>query len=122
MNRKLFWLLTAVLLTLPHRAEAQQPRIPRVGLVPGGGDPVEAEAFRQGLRELGYVEGQNIIIEDRYIQGTVNSISSLVAGLVQLKVAEFVDAGGLMSYGPSYDDMYRRAATYERRKARRLAC
>jgi putative ABC transport system substrate-binding protein len=62
-------------------AEAQQPtKIPRIGFLSGGGDPVETEAFRQGLRELGYIEGKTIVIENRYIQGTVNSIPSVVAG------------------------------------------
>jgi putative tryptophan/tyrosine transport system substrate-binding protein len=80
-------LVAVVLLALGVIAEAQQPKkVPRIGFLSGGGDPVETEAFRQGLRELGYIEGKTIVIENRYIQGTVNSIPSVVAGLVQLKV------------------------------------
>jgi hypothetical protein len=66
-------LIAVTLLTGAIIAEAQQPKkIPLVGfLVPGSPSSYSAriEAFRQGLRELGYVEGQNIIIEYRYTEG-----------------------------------------------------
>ena len=72
MNRKL-WLLAVLLLTSFNLAEAQQPKkIPRIGYLSG---PLpltriqRIEAFRQGLRELGYVEGKNIFIEYRYAEG-----------------------------------------------------
>ncbi len=84
MNKKiLVSILAVVILAFVHLAEAQQPtKIPRIGFLSGGGDPVETEAFRQGLLELGYIEEKTIVIEDRYIQGTVNNIPSVVAGLV----------------------------------------
>ncbi len=44
------------------------------------------QAFQQGLRDLGYIEGKNILIEYRYIEGKADRIPSLVAELVQLKV------------------------------------
>jgi ABC-type uncharacterized transport system substrate-binding protein len=72
-------------------ARAQQPtKIPRVGFVSGAGDANSpgplGEAFRQGLRDLGYVEGKNILVEYRYAEGKLDRIPSLVAELVQLKV------------------------------------
>ena len=80
-----------VLLAVAVIAEAQQPKkVPRIGFVPGSGDSnnpgPSVEAFRQGLRDLGYIEGKNIQIESRSMEGTVDSIPSLVAELVQLKV------------------------------------
>lgn len=70
MNSKsLFWLLTTVLLTTASLAEAQQAKIPRVGYVstnyPSSPGPL-VEAFRQGLRDLGYVNGKNIVVDYRY--------------------------------------------------------
>lgn len=71
-------------------AQAQQPKhVPRVGfLVPGSASSYSEriEAFLQGLRELGHVEGQNIIIEYRYTEGSRDRLPVLAAELVQLKV------------------------------------
>jgi putative tryptophan/tyrosine transport system substrate-binding protein len=83
--------LCATLLALCGFADAQQAtKIPRIGFVPGSGDSnnpgSSVEAFRQGLRDLGYIEGKNIQIESRSMEGTVDSIPSLVAELVRLKV------------------------------------
>jgi len=90
MSRKiLIWLLATVLLTTVF-AEAQQQKIPRIGIVSGGGNTntprPQVEAFRQGLRDLGYVEGKNILVEYRYIEGKRDRYQSLVAELVQLKI------------------------------------
>jgi ABC-type uncharacterized transport system substrate-binding protein len=67
-------------------AEAQQTaKVPRVGIIlPGSERPLEA--FRRGLAELGYVEGQNIVIEPRIAEGQYERISELAAELVRLKV------------------------------------
>jgi len=83
--------LSAQLLTLCVRVDAQQPtKIPRIGYVRVVGLPStpspNVEAFRQGLRDLGYVEGKNILIEFRYAEGNRQRVPSLVAELVQLKV------------------------------------
>ncbi|MDZ4342003.1 MAG: ABC transporter substrate-binding protein [Candidatus Binatia bacterium] len=82
--------LSAVLFALCLSAEAQQPKVPRVGVLSGGGDPANPphslEAFRQGLRDLGYIEGKNIVLEVRYAAGNRDLIPGLVAELVQLKV------------------------------------
>ena len=67
-------------------AEAQQPtKIPRIGFV-GGDDPSNVEGFRQGLRDLGYIEGKNFLVEYRNHEGKVDRVPGLVAELVQLKV------------------------------------
>jgi hypothetical protein len=66
MNPKLFWLITAILLALAHRAEAQQSKksLQTIGFVQGGATPISlVDAFRKGLQELGYIEGENIRIE-----------------------------------------------------------
>ena len=83
--------VSALLYALCLSAEAQQPaKVPRIGYVSGSGNPNNSgpsvEAFRQGLRELGYIEGKNILAEYRYSEGNRNRIKSLVAELVQLKV------------------------------------
>jgi putative ABC transport system substrate-binding protein len=71
-------------------AQAQQSlKIPRIGfLIAASPSSVSArlEAFRQGLRELGYVEGKNIVIEWRYAEGKLDRLPALAAELVQLKV------------------------------------
>src|SRR5438093_9530367 len=83
MNRKLSWLLTVLVLASGHLAEAQQPKkIPRVGYlaaVSASADAPRLEAFRQGLRDLGYIEGQNIIIEYRHEAGGFERLPDLAA-------------------------------------------
>ncbi len=89
--------LTLSLLVAPLTAEAQQAtNVHRIGRL-SPGSPTEPnpnlEAFRQGLRELGYVEGQNLIIESRYAEGSEERLPDLAAELVRLKV-EVIVAGG----------------------------
>ena len=78
-------------------AEAQQPtKVPRIGYLAGtsaSGQSARIEAFRQGLRELGYVEGKNIVIEYRYAEGKLDRLPALAAELVRLKVDVIVTAG-----------------------------
>ena len=75
MNRKNFCLaLCALLLAFGVPADAQQSaKVPRIGYVTAIGDPKtsgpQVEAFRQGLRDLGYIEGKNIVIEFRSTEG-----------------------------------------------------
>ena len=83
--------LCAMLFALSVPVEAQQPKkVPRIGFVSSSGAPNNfgplVEAFRRGLRDLGYVEGKNILVEYRYIEGNPDRIPDLVAELVQLKV------------------------------------
>src|SRR5712691_12479759 len=84
------------LLVAPLTAEAQPSKVHRVGFLVGR-SPIEPdptlEAFRQGLRDLGYVEGQNLIIETRYAEGSLERLRDLAAELVQLKV-DVIVAGG----------------------------
>jgi putative ABC transport system substrate-binding protein len=77
-------------------AAAQQPtKIPRIGFLSGSlsGGATRIEAFRQGLRELGYVEGKNIIIEWRYSEGKPDRERAFAAELVRLKVDVIVTGG-----------------------------
>jgi putative tryptophan/tyrosine transport system substrate-binding protein len=68
-------------------AEAQQQKkIPQIGFLAGNRDGPSVGEFQRGLRDLGYVEGKNILIEYRYTEGKADSSPSLVAELVQLKV------------------------------------
>jgi len=72
-------------------AEAQQAKkVPRIGFISSSGSPENPsppfEAFRQGLRDLGYVEGQNLLIEHRYGEGKLDRMPGLVNELVQQKV------------------------------------
>src|ERR1700731_2779303 len=72
----------------PRAAPAQQPaKGPRVGWIWAGrsaGNPTEAAGFRQGLKEFGYIEGQNIVVEYRFGEGRTDRIADLAAELVEL--------------------------------------
>ena len=93
--------LCAMLLALCVSAEAQQPtKIARIGYLSGtsySANSARVDAFRQGLHELGYVEGKNIFIEYRYAEGKLDRIPALAAELVHLKVDAIVTAGGTPS-------------------------
>ena len=87
----------AMLFVLCSSAEAQKPtKIPRIGFL-GASSPSaisgRLDAFRQGLRERGYVEGKNIVIEYRYAEGKLDRLPALAAELVSLKVDVMVLAG-----------------------------
>jgi putative tryptophan/tyrosine transport system substrate-binding protein len=85
------------LLASPLAAEAQPaPKIARIGyLSPNlGGSPRLSEAFRQGLRDLGYIEGRNVVIEFRDAEGKPERFPALAAELVALKVDVIVTTGG----------------------------
>jgi putative ABC transport system substrate-binding protein len=71
----------------PVTGEAQLPKVPRIGYlrVPSP-QPRQFEAFREGLKALGYIEGQNIAIEQRHAEGVRSRIPGLAADLVQLNV------------------------------------
>src|SRR6185436_16669557 len=77
-------------LAAPLAGEAQQaPKVPRVGfLITGSSQGFQPllDAFRQGLRELGYVEGQSIAIEYRWAEGKYERLSDLAAELVRLRL------------------------------------
>ena len=103
MNRCAIGLLIALgLLMAPLVADAQQPtKVYRVGRLTAGSPPEvspfvqrTAEAFRQGLRELGYVEGQNLVLTRRFAEGKLERLPELAAELVQLPVDVLVVSGG----------------------------
>ena len=104
---------SAVLLAAPLGAEAQQAgKVVRIGYLVFS--PLESpetratlDAFRQGLRECGYVEGQNVIIEYRYADGKIDRLPGLAT-----PGREYAELGGRLSYGPNLNDLNRRAATY----------
>jgi putative tryptophan/tyrosine transport system substrate-binding protein len=96
-------MLLFVALAAPLAAEAQPAvkRVPRIGYLDGGSlNSARIEAFRQGLRELGYVEGQDIAFEWRYAEGKQDRVSGLAAELVRLKV-DVIVTGGAGATGPA---------------------
>ena len=99
MNRRVFiGSLTGGLLAAPLAAEAQQTtKVTSIGYLSGpslSANAARIEAFRQGLRELSYVEGKNIVIEWRSADGNFGGLPALAAELVRLKVAVIVTSGG----------------------------
>ena len=103
MNNNIFCLaLFAVLVAYSYPAAAQQPKnVPRIAFVSARAEPTptapdsSADALRQGLRNLGYVEPKNIVVEYRYFGGKVDRIPSLVAELLQLKLDAIVSVNTL---------------------------
>jgi putative tryptophan/tyrosine transport system substrate-binding protein len=105
MVRKTIIVLLVVLALASLRlAEAQQPKkVPRIGYLSNADpatDSARAEAIRLALRELGYIEGQNIAIEYRYTEGKVDRASELAPELVRLKVDIIVVTGGTIYVRP----------------------
>jgi putative ABC transport system substrate-binding protein len=100
MNRRAFVTGLGAVLAAPLVVEAQQAaNIPRVGFLSPSSlsDPRTSrnfQALRQGLRELGYVEGQNISIESRWAHGKYNQLPGLAVELVRLKIMAMVTYGG----------------------------
>jgi len=90
-------LFVVALLAVAVMTEAQQPtKVPRIGYLaaaPASANLARIGAFRQGLRELGYTEGKNIVIEYRYAEGKPDRLSELADELVRLNVDAIVTAG-----------------------------
>ena len=96
MNKKiLVSVLTVVTLAFVHPAEAQQPKkVPRIGFLARSDQASQStEAIRLALRQLGYIEGQNIAIEYRYMEGKRDRVPELAGELVRLKVDIIVVPG-----------------------------
>jgi ABC-type uncharacterized transport system substrate-binding protein len=89
--------VAVVSLAIAVLAQAQQPKkIPRIGFlsaVSASSISPRTEAFRQGLRELGYVEGQSIVVEYRWAEGKFDRLPDLAAELVRLKVDVILSGG-----------------------------
>jgi putative ABC transport system substrate-binding protein len=99
MNKIICSALIALLFALSFPVEAQQPgKVPRIGFLSSASPSsfsAFTDAFRQGLRDLGYVDGKNILIEYRYAEGVLDRLPMLAGELVRLKVDVIVAAGGL---------------------------
>ena len=96
-SRRVFLATMSCGLLAPFAAQAQQPtRVPRLGLLSLNLAPNShlQEAFRQGLRDLGYIQGRNIVIEIRDAEGKPERLPALAAELVALKVDVIVTGGG----------------------------
>jgi putative tryptophan/tyrosine transport system substrate-binding protein len=103
INSNIFCIaLSALLSALQAPAGAQQTaKVPRIGYLSSASpsDTLAPGAFRQALRELGYVEGKNIVIEQRYAELKLDRLPDLAAELVRLKVDIIVAAGGIRAIG-----------------------
>src|SRR5215831_2179970 len=85
MNRRAFvGGLAACVTSWPRRAHGQADRPVRIGWLSTGRHPF-IEAFRQGLRDLGYVEGRNLVIEERYAEGQPERLPLLARELIGIK-------------------------------------
>ena len=97
MLKKLSLILVVSVITSVQIAHAQQPaKVPRIAYVAAASLAANAnrvEAFKQGLRELGYVEGKNIVVEWRFADGEDSRLPALVAELLRLKI-DIIVAGG----------------------------
>src|SRR5437667_5347878 len=92
----LLLVLCSLLLAPRYPVQAQPAKVPRIGFLAAvslSANSVRFEAFRQGLRELGYVEGKNIVIEWRYADGKLDRLPALAAELVRLNVDIIVSGG-----------------------------
>ena len=97
MKNILSILLVIAVMGVGAKVDAQQPtKIPRIGFLITSSAAVIAprmDAFQQGLRELGYVEGKNIVIERRHAEGKLDRLPALAAELVRLNVDAIVTSG-----------------------------
>src|SRR5215467_821532 len=89
VSTRFFFAIIAIFLALCSSAEAQQQKkIPRIGYLGVGSlntNTYRTDAFRQGLRQLGYAEGKDIVIESRMADGKLDRLNEFAADLVRLK-------------------------------------
>src|SRR5690242_12232056 len=96
-RRNFISLISGVAVTWPLAARAQQPQMPVIGFL-GTSSPelyaIRLSVFREGLKEAGYIEGQNVTIEYRWAQDDVGRLPALAADLVQRRVNVIVAGSG----------------------------
>ena len=94
MNKKIFFAAMIIFTLASLGAVNAQPtaKIPRIGIIAPGKSP-QLDALRQGLRDFGYTEGQNLLIDYRYVEGKRDRIPELVAELLDLKIDIILTSG-----------------------------
>jgi len=94
MRRREFITLLGGAAAWPLAASAQQPTMPVVGcVIPGAVDQSRVAAFRKGLGEMGYAEGQNVMVEYHWMEGPLDRVAEVIADLVRRRVAVIITVG-----------------------------